>query len=43
MFTKQCNGLYENLGRYIYVNRGFGSHAQPGRGIWPEITVPDQK
>ncbi|MGX7667202.1 metallophosphoesterase [Flavobacterium pedocola] len=33
-------GLYENTGRYIYVNRGFGFHAYPGRvGIWPEITV----
>jgi predicted MPP superfamily phosphohydrolase len=37
---KQWAGLYENLGRYIYVNRGFGFHAYPGRvGIWPEITV----
>lgn len=37
---KQWAGLYENLGRYIYVNRGFGFHAYPGRvGIMPEITV----
>lgn len=37
---KQWAGLYENMGRYIYVNRGFGFHAYPGRvGIWPEITV----
>lgn len=37
---KQWAGLYENRGRYIYVNRGFGFHAYPGRvGIWPEITV----
>lgn len=37
---KQWAGLYENFGRYIYVNRGFGFHAFPGRvGIWPEITV----
>ncbi len=37
---KQWAGLYENLGRYIYVNRGLGFHAYPGRvGIWPEITV----
>ena len=37
---KQWAGLYENAGRYIYVNRGFGFHAYPGRvGIWPEITV----
>lgn len=35
----QWAGLYENLGRYIYVNRGLGFHAYPGRvGIWPEIT-----
>ncbi len=37
---KQWAGLYENLNRFIYVNRGFGFHAYPGRvGIWPEITV----
>jgi len=37
-------GLYENLGRYIYVNRGFGYHAYPGRvGIWPEITLIELK
>lgn len=36
----QWAGLYENLGRYVYVNRGFGYHAYPGRvGIMPEITV----
>jgi predicted MPP superfamily phosphohydrolase len=40
----QWAGLYENLGRYIYVNRGFGFHAYPGRvGIWPEITVFELK
>ena len=39
-FYKQWAGLYENVGRYIYVNRGFGFHAFPGRvGIMPEITV----
>src|SRR5690606_14861607 len=33
-------GLYEERGRYLYVNRGFGYLAFPGRvGIWPEITV----
>ncbi len=33
-------GLYEDLGRKLYVNRGFGFLAFPGRvGIWPEITV----
>ena len=37
---KQWAGLYENLGRYVYVNRGFGFHAYSGRvGIMPEITV----
>ncbi len=40
----QWAGLYENLGRYIYVNRGFGFHAYPGRvGIMPEITVIELK
>jgi len=37
---KQWAGLYENMGRYVYVNRGFGFHAYSGRvGIMPEITV----
>lgn len=37
---KQWAGMYNELGRYINVNRGFGYHAFPGRvGIWPEITV----
>lgn len=37
-------GLYENASRYIYVNRGFGYHAYPGRvGIWPEITLIELK
>ena len=41
---KQWAGLYEDLGRYIYVNRGLGFHAYPGRvGIWPEITVLELK
>ncbi|MBD3582350.1 metallophosphoesterase [Flavobacterium selenitireducens] len=41
---KQWAGLYEHLERYIYVNRGFGFHAYPGRvGIWPEITVIELK
>ena len=41
---KQWAGLYENLGRYVYVNRGFGFHAFPGRvGIMPEITVIELK
>lgn len=41
---KQWAGLYENEGRYVYVNRGFGFHAYPGRvGIMPEITVIELK
>lgn len=41
---KQWAGLYEHLGRYVYVNRGFGFHAYPGRvGVWPEITVIELK
>jgi len=37
---KYWAGLFEKAGRYLYVNRGFGFHAFPGRvGIWPEITV----
>lgn len=33
-------GLYEESKKYIYVNRGFGYLAFPGRvGIWPEVTV----
>ena len=41
---KQWAGLYEEFGRYINVNRGFGYHAFPGRvGIWPEITTIELK
>lgn len=41
---KQWAGLYEEFGRYINVNRGFGYHAFPGRvGIWPEITKIELK
>lgn len=37
---KYWAGIYEELGRYINVNRGFGFLAFPGRvGIWPEISV----
>lgn len=33
-------GIYEELGQFINVNRGFGFLGYPGRvGIWPEITV----
>ena len=41
---KQWAGLYEEAGRIINVNRGFGYHAFPGRvGIWPEVTVIELK
>lgn len=41
---KQWAGLYKEFGKYLYVNRGFGFHAYPGRtGIWPEITVLELK
>ncbi|MTE26854.1 metallophosphoesterase [Winogradskyella sp. ZXX205] len=37
-------GLYKVAGKYLYVNRGFGYLAFPGRvGIWPEITVIELK
>ncbi|PJJ79037.1 metallophosphoesterase [Mucilaginibacter auburnensis] len=37
---KQWLGLYENAGRYLYVNRGFGFLGLKGRiGMWPEIAV----
>ena len=37
---KQWAGIYEQMGQFINVNRGFGFLGYPGRvGIWPEITV----
>ena len=37
-------GLYKENNRYLYVNRGFGYLAFPGRvGIWPEITMIELK
>lgn len=37
---KQWAGIYEEFGRYINVNRGFGFHGYSARvGIWPEITI----
>ena len=37
---KQWAGVYQQLGQYINVNRGFGYLGYPGRvGIWPEVTV----
>ncbi|WP_029038264.1 metallophosphoesterase [Salinimicrobium xinjiangense] len=33
-------GIYEEAGRFLNVNRGFGFLAYPGRvGIWPEVSV----
>ncbi len=41
---EQWAGLYEKAGKFIYVNRGFGFHAYPGRvGLMPEITVLELK
>jgi predicted MPP superfamily phosphohydrolase len=37
---KQWAGLYQENGKYLYINRGFGFLGFRGRlGIWPEITV----
>lgn len=37
---KHWMGLYEELEQKLYVNRGFGYLAFPGRvGMWPEISV----
>ncbi|MBM1105953.1 metallophosphoesterase [Aurantibacter crassamenti] len=37
---KYWAGIYEQMGQFINVNRGFGFLGYPGRvGIWPEITV----
>lgn len=37
---KKWADLYESAGKYLYVNRGFGVIAYPGRvGVFPEITV----
>lgn len=37
---KRWMGLYQELGQYLYVNRGFGFLAWPGRvGMTPEITL----
>ncbi|MDR3678724.1 MAG: metallophosphoesterase [Flavipsychrobacter sp.] len=37
---KQWAGLYQDAGRYLYVNRGFGFLGLKGRiGMWPEVAV----
>ncbi len=44
MRYKHWMGLYQDKGQYLYVNRGFGFLAFPGRvGMWPEITVIELK
>ncbi|MFJ1329072.1 metallophosphoesterase [Capnocytophaga canimorsus] len=41
---KYWAGIYEQNGKFLNVNRGFGFLAFPGRvGIWPEITVIELK
>jgi hypothetical protein len=41
---KYWAGIYNEMGQYINVNRGFGYLGYPGRvGIWPEITVIELK
>lgn len=41
---KQWMGLYNSHGRQLYVNRGFGLLAYPGRvGMSPEVTVLELK
>lgn len=41
---KHWAGLYQEMGKFLYVNRGFGFHAYSGRvGIFPEITVLELK
>ncbi|MFZ1705643.1 MAG: metallophosphoesterase, partial [Saprospiraceae bacterium] len=38
-YTKWA-GLYEEGGKNLYVNKGFGFLGFPGRvGMWPEITM----
>ena len=37
---KQWAGLYQDDGRFLYVNRGFGFLGLKGRiGMWPEVAV----
>ena len=37
---KQWAGLYQDEGRFLYVNRGFGFLGLKGRiGMWPEVAV----
>lgn len=37
---RQWAGLYQDAGRFLYVNRGFGFLGLKGRiGMWPEVAV----
>lgn len=37
-------GIYEEVGKFLNVNRGFGFIGYPGRvGIWPEVSVIELK
>ena len=41
---KYWAGIYQEMGRVINVNRGFGFLAYPGRvGIYPEISIINLK
>lgn len=44
LIYKYWAGLYKSGNQYLYVNRGLGYLAFPGRvGIWPEITLIEMK
>ncbi|MFA6483735.1 MAG: metallophosphoesterase [Bacteroidales bacterium] len=44
LIYKYWAGLYKSNNQYLYVNRGLGYLAFPGRvGIWPEITLIEMK
>lgn len=44
LIYKYWAGLYKSDNQYLYVNRGLGCLAFPGRvGIWPEITLIEMK
>lgn len=44
LIYKYWAGLYKSDNQYLYVNRGLGYLAFPGRvGIWPEITLIEMK
>jgi len=44
LLYKYWAGLYKSDSQYLYVNRGLGYLAFPGRvGIWPEITLIEMK